>query len=413
MHPGLGDDVRIAIGVAGPNDALQVSLEISPHQELWMEHLTHAPPLAQHLHGDRVDQEGPVVGDDLYHGGAASGPTVVGLARRPDLDHSPSGGPVHRCSVMTFDQTQEILNAALVDIVCVDMPEIVLEEHLDSVRVLPEFGGDLRPPSGHLCDLLGLLLLEFDLESGHVYHPIIAATPRCVATSDISPPKRTPAKGWTRIDESCRWSSSAAPARVTNQRCLKREDLHTAHVLPTPMGALPRRPCGARRSQAVGESMSAMDISSQLDFAGQPTEVYAMMTDRKYLDEVCVASGSLSYHVSVEGSTTKTSRTLPAPDSAQRFTGPELTVNEEVVWEDPSSNGSRNAAVTMTVLGQPVTFRGKLQLSPGGRGSVVDVTGELKVAIPLLGKKLEESTAPSVKEGYKTQQEVGDRWLAP
>ena len=162
-----------------------------------------------------------------------------------------------------------------------------------------------------------------------------------------------------------------------------------------------------------GDIMTPMDLSNHLDFAAQPTDVYAMMTDQKYLDEVCVASGSLSYHASVEGSTTKTSRTLPAPDSAARFTGPQLTVNEEVVWADPSSDGSRNAAVTMTVLGQPVTFRGKLRLSAGGRGSVVDVTGELKVSIPLLGKKLEESTAPSVKEGYKTQQEVGDRWLAP
>jgi hypothetical protein len=67
----------------------------------------------------------------------------------------------------------------------------------------------------------------------------------------------------------------------------------------------------------------------------------------------------------------------------------------------------------MTVLGQPVTFRGKLQLSPGGRGSVVEVTGDLKVAIPLLGKKFEESAAPAVTKGYQTQQEVGDRWLAP
>jgi hypothetical protein len=156
-----------------------------------------------------------------------------------------------------------------------------------------------------------------------------------------------------------------------------------------------------------------MDLSSHLDFAAEPTDVYAMMTDQKYLDEVCVASGSLSYHVSVERSTTKTSRTLPAPDSAARFTGPELTVNEEVAWGDPSSNGSRNATVTMTVLGQPITFRGKVQLSPGGRGSVVDVTGELKVAIPFLGKKFEESAAPAVMKGYKTQQEVGDRWLAP
>ena len=66
----------------------------------------------------------------------------------------------------------------------------------------------------------------------------------------------------------------------------------------------------------------------------------------------------------------------------------------------------------MTVLGQPVTFRGKAQLSAGGRGSVVDITGELKVAIPLLGRKLEESAAPAVTDGYKKQQEVGDRWLA-
>jgi Protein of unknown function (DUF2505) len=158
--------------------------------------------------------------------------------------------------------------------------------------------------------------------------------------------------------------------------------------------------------------MSAMDISSHLDFAAQPTDVYVMMTDQKYLEEVCVASGSLSYDVSVNGSTTKTSRTLSAPDSAARFTGPKLTVNEEVVWGDPSPDGSRSGAVTMTVHGQPVTFRGKAQLSAGGRGSVVDITGELKVAIPLLGRKLEESAAPAVTDGYKKQQEVGDRWLA-
>ena len=164
--------------------------------------------------------------------------------------------------------------------------------------------------------------------------------------------------------------------------------------------------------QAGDDIMSAMDISSHLDFAAQPTDVYAMMTDQKYLEEVCVASGSLSYHASAEGPTTKTSRTLPAPDSAARFTGPKLTVNEEVVWGDQSSDGSRSGAVTMTVLGQPVAFRGKVQLSAGGRGSVVDISGELKVAIPLLGRKLEESAAPAVMDGYKTQQEVGDRWLA-
>jgi Protein of unknown function (DUF2505) len=155
-----------------------------------------------------------------------------------------------------------------------------------------------------------------------------------------------------------------------------------------------------------------MDISSHLDFAAPPAEVYAMMTDQRYLEEVCVASDSISYHVSAAGSTTQTSRTLPAPESAARFTGPQLTVNDEIVWGDPSFDGSRSGTVTMTVLGQPVTFKGGIRLSPGGHGSVVDVRGDLKVAIPLLGRKLEEAAAPAVMAGYRTQQEVGDRWLA-
>jgi hypothetical protein len=137
-----------------------------------------------------------------------------------------------------------------------------------------------------------------------------------------------------------------------------------------------------------------------------------MMTDQRYLEEVCVASGSISYNVSVAGSTTQTSRTLPAPESAARFTGPQLTVNEEVLWGDMSSDGSRSGTVTMTVLGQPVALKGGIRLSLGGRGSEVDVRGELKVAVPLLGRKLEESAAPAVMAGYRTQQAVGDNWLA-
>jgi Protein of unknown function (DUF2505) len=173
-----------------------------------------------------------------------------------------------------------------------------------------------------------------------------------------------------------------------------------------------RGPRRAHDDRHSGDIMSAMDISSHLDFAATPAEVYAMMTDQKYLEEVCVASQSRSYHVTVDGSITRTSRTLPAPDSAARFTGPELTVNDEVVWGDPASDGSRSGAVTMTVLGQPVNFRGKLEMSRGGRGSVVDISGELKVAIPLLGRKFEEAAAPGIMAGYRTQQEVGDRWLA-
>jgi hypothetical protein len=155
-----------------------------------------------------------------------------------------------------------------------------------------------------------------------------------------------------------------------------------------------------------------MDISTGLDFAAAPADVYAMMIDQKYLDEVCVASHCLSYDCSVSGSTTHSSRTLPSPESAARFTGPRLTIVEDVAWGEAAGDGSRLADMTMTVLGQPVTLRGQLRLAAGGRGTTVKLEGQLKVAIPLLGKKLEQSSAPAVLAGFRTQQQVGDRWFS-
>ena len=155
-----------------------------------------------------------------------------------------------------------------------------------------------------------------------------------------------------------------------------------------------------------------MDINTRLDYAAAPDAVFAMMINQQYLEEVCVESQSISYDAKVEGSTTKTARTLPAPESAARFTGSRLTINEQIVWGDATADGSRTAALTMTVLGQPVTLKGQLNLAPGGRGTTVALDAELKVAIPLLGKKLEQSSAPAVLAGFRTQQQVGDRWLS-
>ena len=148
--------------------------------------------------------------------------------------------------------------------------------------------------------------------------------------------------------------------------------------------------------------MCGMDISTRLDFAAAPDQVYAMMTDQAYLEQVCVASESITYDASVSGSSTHSSRTLHAPESAARFTGSQLTVIEDLTWGAPSADGSRTADITMTVLGQPVTLRGQLQMSPGGRGTVVALDGELKVAVPLLGKKLEQASAPAVMAGFRT-----------
>ena len=155
-----------------------------------------------------------------------------------------------------------------------------------------------------------------------------------------------------------------------------------------------------------------MDVSSTIEFPADPERVYAMMTDRGYLEAVCEASQAITYEVSIDGQTTTTRRTLPAPPAAAKFTGPQLTMVERVEWRQAAADGTRTGAMTMTVPGQPVTLKGDLTLAPGGAGTAATLKGDLKVAVPLLGKKLEEAAAPAVLSGFRVQQKVGSRWLA-
>lgn len=155
-----------------------------------------------------------------------------------------------------------------------------------------------------------------------------------------------------------------------------------------------------------------MDISSSAEFAADPDRVHQMLLTKEYLDQVCVASHAVSYDCQVEGSTTRCRRELPAPDQARKFTGPTLTVVEEVVWGAADERGVRTGQVSLTVPGQPMTMDGTVTLAPGGTGSRVELKANLKVNIPLLGKKLEQAAAPAVLEGLQVQESVGRDWLA-
>ncbi|GAB3759547.1 DUF2505 domain-containing protein [Microlunatus parietis] len=155
-----------------------------------------------------------------------------------------------------------------------------------------------------------------------------------------------------------------------------------------------------------------MEISARVEFTADPDRVFTMVTDQRYLERVCQASHAEEYSASVDGMTTNTSRTLPAPEIAARFTGPTLTVKEQIEWGEAGPDGSRTAKVTLTVPGQPVEMNGRLALTAGGPGTVIELTGELKVSIPLLGRKLEQAAAPAVLAGFDVQQKVGTDWLA-
>ena len=157
--------------------------------------------------------------------------------------------------------------------------------------------------------------------------------------------------------------------------------------------------------------MDGMQLTAQQDFAAQPSQVAAMLTDRAFLEQVCLASEAEKHSVTVDGAHTTVSRTLPAPSSITKFTGSTITIVEDLVWSPAAADGSRTAKFTLTVPGLPVEMLGTARLTAGGSGTRVDYSGDLSVNIPFIGKKLEQSAAPAVLDGIGLQQRVGTDWL--
>jgi hypothetical protein len=154
-----------------------------------------------------------------------------------------------------------------------------------------------------------------------------------------------------------------------------------------------------------------MNIESRADYPAAPSAVFALLTNKDFLGQVCERTHAQEHRVTVDGNTVHMSRTLPAPDQARPFTGPTLTVVEEISWGEAEAAGSRTATISMTVPGQPVTFRGSYRLSGDDASTVLTLSGEIKVNVPLLGKKMEQASEPAVLQGFRAQQELAPSWL--
>lgn len=167
-------------------------------------------------------------------------------------------------------------------------------------------------------------------------------------------------------------------------------------------------------SGPVGASciIDPMDITSRLEFPAAPEQVFDLLLNRDFLIDVCKAGGATDFDVTVEGTRTISRRTLPAPEMARTFTGSTITITEDITWGGAEPDGGRVGDLVLTVDGQPAKMTGTVTLAPNGSASTVTINGDLKVNIPLLGKKLEKSAAPAIYDGIKVQQDVGNRWLA-
>lgn len=155
-----------------------------------------------------------------------------------------------------------------------------------------------------------------------------------------------------------------------------------------------------------------MQISATANFAADPDRVYALQTDRAFLEQVCRAGGAVSYEVEIDGNRTKLVRSMPSPDIARKIVGGTITVVESYVWGPAAADGSRTAELQVDVPGTPGHLNGTAEISPTGSGSQIHVSGDLVVRIPLVGKKLEQAAAPALTAGVEIQEKVARDYLS-
>jgi hypothetical protein len=146
---------------------------------------------------------------------------------------------------------------------------------------------------------------------------------------------------------------------------------------------------------------------------------FASRVEQDVREQACRESGALSYDVSIRraadgGARVEVRRVMPArvPDIMRRFVGDDIAVEQVEQWSPPGPTGTRTATVEVTVKGQPASMTGSMVLSPDGRGCTELVTGEVTVAIPFLGRRIEPEIVKVIEAALRIDQRVGEAWLS-
>ncbi|HEX4728302.1 MAG TPA: DUF2505 domain-containing protein [Jatrophihabitans sp.] len=161
-----------------------------------------------------------------------------------------------------------------------------------------------------------------------------------------------------------------------------------------------------------------MKLTVRHAFSGSVEQIFASHLDQDVREEACRQSGALSFQVRVrpaaDGSgRVEVERVMPAtvPDYVRRFVGDSITVRQIEDWSAPDGRGARRAEIRLSIQGQPAGMTGTAQLTPDGNGCVEQITGDVKVAIPLLGRKIEPEIVKVIEAALRIEQRVAEEWV--
>lgn len=161
----------------------------------------------------------------------------------------------------------------------------------------------------------------------------------------------------------------------------------------------------------------ALNASTTLPY--DPATVLAVFTDEGFVRHMSEFAGGTLESLIVDGDTAgafvlTAVRTMPTdrlPDMARKFVGETLSVTQTEHWEAPAADGSRQAALEMTVAGVPLNVSAVQRLMTQGTDTVVDLRGKVTSSIPFLGGKIAGAAEPMIGKALNVQAVEARKWL--
>ena len=156
-----------------------------------------------------------------------------------------------------------------------------------------------------------------------------------------------------------------------------------------------------------------MKINKSYDYPADVQQVFDLVTSKEFREECCVYQDSPEYSVDVtdeDGTTViriERKERNDLPDFVKRLTGEYVKVIQVEKWAPDDGSGVRTAQIFVDIVGQPAQMKGTSTLSASNGSSVLAVNGDIKVAIPLIGRKIEPEIAKAISASLDKDVELG------
>jgi hypothetical protein len=139
-------------------------------------------------------------------------------------------------------------------------------------------------------------------------------------------------------------------------------------------------------------------------YSAPPEQVFALLTDPKWLQARSAALGELSASVKAKKSgggvalTMKRRVRRELPGLLAKVMSPESDLLFDEQW-GAAEDGARKGTLSMTAEGQPVKMTAQFELLSAGKGSVYRIAHKCKSSVMLIGGAVEKFALGQIEQG--------------